>query len=78
MTNTLTHDHGNGNKTTYNLIQDGDNLPIAYNIDTLEGVVKVLETVRKNKTRIKIYLGDKNTGRDWGEECDTVGYVGTV
>lgn len=74
--NTLTINHSNGNSTTYQLINDGDNLPIAYHEETSPEVISALERARIGKRRVKIYLGDTATGRDWNEENDTIGYVG--
>ncbi len=73
---TLTIDHNNGHKSTYQLIEDGSNLPIAYHAETNSKVIEALEFARKTRTRIKVYLGDTATGRDWNEENDTFGYVG--
>jgi len=73
---TLTIDHKNGHSTTYQLIEDGDNLPIAYHLETKPEVIAVMERARKNRQRIKLYYGDVETGRDWHEEHDTIGYIG--
>jgi len=73
---TLTIDHKNGHSTTYQLIEDGGDLPIAYHAETPQTLINVLERARKNRQRIKLYLGDIETGRDWHEEHDTVGYIG--
>ena len=47
-----------------------------YYEETDDEVIEVLENARLSGTRIRIYLGDKETGRDWGEVCDVTGYVG--
>ena len=47
-----------------------------YNINTSDEVIKVLESARTNKKRIRIFYGDTNTGRDWMEIYDTIGTVG--
>lgn len=73
---TLTIDHKNGNSTTYKLIEDGNDLPIAYHIETPDELVTVLEHLRKNKTRIKLHYGDVKTGKDWNEENDVMGTIG--
>jgi hypothetical protein len=44
--------------------------------DTPEVVVDRLEDARLNHYRIRIFLGDPKTGRDWGEENDIIGYIG--
>lgn len=73
---TLTIDHKNGHSTTYQLIEDGSSLPIAYHLETPKEVINVLENCRKNRIRVKVYLGDIKTGRDWNEENDVTGYIG--
>jgi len=73
---TLTIDHKNGNSTTYQLIENGHDLPIAYHAETSPLVVAALERARKANWRVKIYLGDTKTGVDWLEENDTTGYIG--
>ena len=60
----------------YQLIEDGENLPIAYHLETKPEVIAALKRARKNRQRIKIYFGDVETGKDWHEEHDTIGYVG--
>lgn len=69
---TLTSTHG----ITYQLIEDGNNLPIAYHLGTPPKVIDYLERARKNHIRIRIYLGDAETGKSWNEENDVAGYVG--
>ena len=39
-------------------------------------VQRVLENARGAKTRIRLFLGDRDTGRDWMEENDVVGLIG--
>jgi hypothetical protein len=39
-----------------------------YDIETPDNLVKILENARETRKRLKIYLGDNKTGRDWGEE----------
>lgn len=43
---------------------------------TNDKVIEVLERCRINHTRIQFFYGDIETGRDWNEEHDTIGYVG--
>jgi hypothetical protein len=74
--NKLTIDFKNGNSTTYQLIEDKGNLPIAYNEKTNKQVIDALEYCRKNKIRIKLNLGDTETGKSWNEENCTTGRVG--
>ena len=47
-----------------------------YDDRTPEAVASILESSRLLKHRIRIFYGDRETGRDWGEENDTMGYVG--
>ena len=49
-----------------------------YNVDTPDEVIKWLETSRERKQRIRIFYGDKVTGKDWCEVSDTIGYVGRL
>lgn len=74
--NTLTINHDNGHSSVYQLIIDGNNLPIAYKRETQQPVIDVLERCRKNRTRIIVDYGDTKTGRSWNEEFNTKGYVG--
>lgn len=41
-----------------------------YDIKTPDNLVSVLERARENGKRLKVYLGDPKTGRDWHEESD--------
>jgi len=63
-------------ETIYQLIEDGNKLPIAYNIKTPAKVIEVLERARVSRLRIKLHYGDILTGKDWNEENDTTGYIG--
>ena len=71
----LTIDHKNGHTTTYQLIEDGQNLPIAYHTGTTKKVIDTLEYCRKNNIRVRLHYGDIETGRDWNEENDVTGYI---
>lgn len=73
---TLTINHSNGHISTYKLIEDGQDLPIAYHEGTPQGVIDALESARKAKQRVKIYLGDIVTGKNWNEEHHTTGTIG--
>jgi len=73
--NTLTIDHKNGHLSTYQLIKDENNLPLAYRIKTSNEVIKVLEYCRKNRIRVKLNYGDIETGKSWNEEHCTIGYI---
>lgn len=73
---TLTIKHKNGGKTTYKLIEGDKPMPIAYHYATNSEVINALERARKNKTRVRIYLGNTATGECWNEEHDIFGYIG--
>ena len=47
-----------------------------YDNRTPEAVANILESSRLLRHRIRIFYGDRETGRDWGEENDVTGYVG--
>lgn len=48
----------------------------SYHFKTNNEVISVLENARLNHLRIEIDYGDIKTGKSWGEENDTIGYVG--
>jgi hypothetical protein len=48
----------------------------AYHMKTPEAVIRVLENAMASRARIRVFLGDTETGRDWLEEHDVMGYVG--
>lgn len=61
------------------MIVDG----ITYSNDTPQEVIEILETARKsrrnhaaNPQRLHLRYGDRATGKDWGDEWHTEGYVG--
>lgn len=72
---TLSINHSNGNSTNYQLLKDGNNLPIAYHSETSKQVIEALELARTKQIRVKIHLGDVATGKDWNEQFDVTGYV---
>ncbi|MFH1980386.1 MAG: hypothetical protein ABIL58_00950 [Pseudomonadota bacterium] len=49
-----------------------------YHRDTPRQVVRALEDARQRspKPRVRIFLGDTETGRDWLEENDVTGFIG--
>jgi hypothetical protein len=73
---TLTIKHDNGNKSVYKLIPDGNDLPIAYQKSTPDGVIQAIEEARRSRQRVKLYLGDIKTGQCWNESYDTTGTIG--
>jgi hypothetical protein len=68
---TITEKYPNGNEVTYKIVNG-----TAYKIDTPEKVVSILENARNNRTRIRVFYGDSETGKDWMEEHDVIGYIG--
>lgn len=46
-----------------------------YHDDTPERVIAMLDRARYRGERIRLYYGDTETGRDWGDQY-SVGYVG--
>lgn len=49
---------------------------ITFDDRTPVGVVKSLLRAMKWHTKIRIFYGDWQSGDDWGEEYDVIGYVG--
>ena len=47
-----------------------------YSNETSDDLIRVLDSIRGTSQRVKIYLGDKATGRDWMEEDGKVGKIG--
>ena len=39
-------------------------------------VTEILERCRRHGTRVRLYYGDVETGRDWGEFNDVAGRIG--
>lgn len=62
----------NGTPVTYKVTEDST----YYDEETPDALIEILERARANKTRLKIYLGDNKTGRDWMEEDSKLGKVG--
>lgn len=60
----------------YKMVPAGKDLPIAYDVATPDKLISVLEMLRKNGTRIKIYEGNKTSGKGWNEEYGTTGTIG--
>ena len=49
---------------------------IYYHKETPLEVVRILERARLDRMRVMIRLGDRETGRDWGDEHDVEGRIG--
>jgi len=43
--------------------------------NTPERVKQILESELHSHNRIRLFYGDKETGRDWNEEYQTMGYI---
>jgi hypothetical protein len=63
----------NGRKIHYKVIDD-----TAYHLETPTRVMDMLEHARKSDrgVRVRVCLGDTDTGKDWGEVNDVCGYIG--
>lgn len=50
---------------------------IWYHIDTPNEVIRILNTAYENRetTRVRLFFGDKDTGKDYGQIYNTLGYV---
>lgn len=47
-----------------------------FSFDTPKKVRDILERCRKEHTLVRVFYGDRETGRDWLEEFDTIGRIG--
>lgn len=66
------HNFGNGHCVHYRRLASGT----CYHADTAEPVVEILETVRQNQRKVRLFYGDTQTGQSWFEEHDVVGMIG--
>lgn len=48
----------------------------AYNKETPQKLINVLESIRLNKTRVVLDYGDIKSGKSWGEVNDIKGCIG--
>jgi len=48
----------------------------SYNARTNPIVVQILENARLSHRRLRLFYGDRQTGKDWNEQFDVFGYVG--
>lgn len=62
---------GNDNIKNYRIVGD-----TYYDVMTNNKVINVLEYALNNRVRLRLYLGDRETGRDWEETYDVQGYIG--
>lgn len=51
-------------------------IPTHYHADTPQKVKDILENAIHTGRRLRLFLGDTKTGRDWCEEHDNIGYIG--
>lgn len=68
---TETHRIGDNDKV-YKVSESGT----YYSNETPDELIRVLESLRGTTQRVKIYLGDGETGRDWMEEDSKIGKIG--
>lgn len=48
----------------------------SYHVDTPDAVIEILDKARIKDTRIRIFYGDRKTGRDWLDTYDNIGQIG--
>jgi len=48
----------------------------SYHDDTDLDAIRVLETARAARTRVRVHYGDTDTGRDWMDRYDVKGTIG--
>ena len=66
------HHYGNGQCVHYRRLASGT----CYHADTPEPVVEILETVRQNQRKVRLYYGNTQTGQSWFDEHDVIGRIG--
>jgi hypothetical protein len=47
-----------------------------FDLHTPDAVARILEEARLRRRRLRIYYGDRETGRDWNSNSDILGYIG--
>lgn len=62
---------GNGNTIKYKVYNG-----IYYHEETPNEVVRILENARMSDKRIRIFLGNSESGECWLEEYNVIGYIG--
>lgn len=60
-----------GKVSTYKVYHE-----VYYDQETPDDLIKLLHRLHESQTRFRVFYGDKETGRDWLEECDTMGRMG--
>ena len=48
----------------------------SYKTETPQTVINALERARRERFRVRLWYGNRNTGRAWAEEHDVTGYIG--
>ncbi len=66
------HNYGNGHVVRYRRLPSGT----CYHADTPEPVIELLETVRLNQRKVRLFYGDSQTGQSWFDEHDVMGRIG--
>ncbi len=66
------HTVGNGHVIRYQCLPSGT----CYHADTPETVIELLEVVRLNQRKVRLFYGDPQTGQSWFDEHDVIGRVG--
>lgn len=66
------HNYGNGHCVHYRRLASGT----CYHVETPEPVIEVLETVRQNQRKVRLYYGNTQTGQSWFDEHDVIGRIG--
>ena len=49
---------------------------MTFNFDTPDDVMRILDALCHTGIRVRLVLGDTDTGKEWLEECDVMGYIG--
>jgi hypothetical protein len=66
------HNYCNGHCIRYRRLPSGT----CYHADTPEPVIDLLETVRLNQRKVRLFYGDPKTGQSWFDEHDVIGRIG--
>lgn len=78
FSNGNTFEYAKVNDTCYKLsrqLKDSKDVE-TYNRPELWELREVLERCRNERTRVRVWYGDINTGKAWNEECGVTGYIG--
>lgn len=47
-----------------------------FDIECPDAIYNILKSAAEKGTKLRMWYGDKKTGKDWGEIFDTYGYIG--